>query len=98
MDSQITGTGKHFTAATRHSTSCSEDNISSERRASGSKEHIKEAKIADSVLSSLFMCNNIMVQHCPPPLAPASADLYQLNSIFKLTQFESNDPKGPENI
>ena len=33
-------------------------------------------KIAGSVLFSLFICSNVMVQHCPRPLAPASAELY----------------------
>ena len=45
--------------------SCSEDKISCEWRFSGSKEHIEEMKIADSVLLSLFMCSNVMGQHCP---------------------------------
>ena len=39
------------------------------------------------------MCSYVMAQHCPRPLAPAPAELY-----FKLTQNESNDPKGLENI
>ena len=56
-------------------TSCSEDKISCEWRFSGSKEHTKETKIADSVLLSLFMCSNVMGQHCPRPRAPASAEL-----------------------
>ena len=49
--------------------------ISSELRSLGRKEHIKETKIADSVLLSLFMCSNVKVQHCPRPLAPVSAAL-----------------------
>ena len=50
--------------------------IFSEKGSSGSKEHIKETKIADSVLLSPFMCSNIMVQHFPRPVAQASAELY----------------------
>ena len=49
--------------------------INSEWRSSGSKEHIKEMKIADLVLLSLFMCNNVM-EHCPCPLVLGSAELY----------------------
>ena len=37
---------------------------------------MKEKKIADSVLFSLFICSDVMMQHCPLPLAPASAELY----------------------
>ena len=51
--------------------------ISCERRSSGSKEHIKETKIADSVLLSLFMCCNVMDgAKLPTSLAQASAELY----------------------
>ena len=50
--------------------------ISSEWRSSGNKENIKEMKIADSVLLSLFMCSSVIVHHRPRPLAPAPADLY----------------------
>ena len=50
--------------------------INSELKSSGYKEHIKEMKIADSVLLSLFMCSDVMVQHCPCPLALGSAELY----------------------
>ena len=39
-------------------------------RSSGSKEHTIEMKIADSVLLSLFMYSNVMVQRCPRPQAP----------------------------
>ena len=49
--------------------------ISCESRFSGSKEHTKETKIADSVLLSLFMCSDVMGQHCPRPRASASAEL-----------------------
>ena len=52
------------------------DKISSEWRSFGSKEHTKETKIAESVLLSLFMCSNVMMQHCSRPLAPASAENY----------------------
>ena len=52
------------------------DLISSEWRFSGSKQHTKETKIAVSVLFSLFMSSNVMVQHCPYPLALISAELY----------------------
>ena len=45
--------------------------ISSELRSSGSKEDIKETKIVDSVLLSLFMCSNVMVKRCPHPVASA---------------------------
>ena len=34
------------------------------------------------------MCRNVMVQHCPRPLAPASAGLY--------FQTDSEDKPGPE--
>ena len=37
--------------------------ISSEWGSSGSKGHIKEMKIADSIVLSLFMCSNVIVQH-----------------------------------
>ena len=53
--------------------------FSYERRSSGSKENTKETKKADSVLLSLFMCSNVMVQHCQRPLHPlvaAPAELY----------------------
>ena len=50
--------------------------INSEWRSSGSKEHIKEIKKTDLVLLSLLMCSNLMVQHCPCPLALGSAELY----------------------
>ena len=50
-------------AATRHNTICSEDKMSSERRSSGSKDHIKETKVADSGLLSLFMCSNEGARH-----------------------------------
>ena len=59
-------------------TSCSEDKISCEWRFSGSKEHIKETKIADSVLLSLFMCSNVM-----DSTARAPEHQLQRNSIFK---------------
>ena len=49
--------------------------ISCECRFSGSKEHIKEPKLADSVLLSLFMCSYVIGQHCPRPRASASAEL-----------------------
>ena len=39
------------------------------------------------------MCSYLMVQYCPRPLATL-----QRKSIFKLTENEPNDPKGPENI
>ena len=58
--------------------------ISSAWRSSGSKKQIKEKKIEDSVLLSLFMCSNVMVQYCPrPPSSGFSGTL-----IFKLTQNE----------
>ena len=37
------------------------------------------------------MCRNVIVQHCPRALAPASAEPY-----FQTDSDESNDPKGPE--
>ena len=51
------------------------DEICSECMTSGSKEHIQEAKTADLVLLCLFMCSNVMGQHCPRPLVPASEEL-----------------------
>ena len=39
------------------------------------------------------MCSDVMVQHCPRPLAPASAELY-----FQSDQHEPSDLKGPEHI
>ena len=65
--------------------------ISSEWRPSGSKEHIKEMKIADSVLLGLFMWSNVMVQHCP--LALALAELY-----FQTDSEWAKYFKAPENI
>ena len=50
--------------------------ISSEWISFGSKEHVKETEIADSVLLNLFMYSNVIVQHCPRPLAATSAELY----------------------
>ena len=50
--------------------------ISFEWRSSGSKEHCEETKIVDSVLFSVFICSNVMMQHYPRPLAPAWAELY----------------------
>ena len=53
------------------------DQLNTERKfSSGSKEHTKEMKIADSVLLRLSMCSNVMKQHRTRPLAPASAELY----------------------
>ncbi|MEW8486484.1 MAG: hypothetical protein AB2705_14990 [Candidatus Thiodiazotropha sp.] len=52
---------------------------------------VKEAEKTDSVLLSLFMCSNVMAQHCSCPLAPASAELY-----FQTDQNEPINPKGPE--
>ena len=80
-------TGRHFTAATRHDTSCSEDKKSSEWRSSWSKEHTKETNIADSVLLSLFMCSSVMVQHCLRPLAPDSAELCFQTSFPKVAKW-----------
>ena len=54
---------------------------------------MKETKIENSVLLSLFMCSTEMMQNCQRSLAPALAELF-----FKLTEDEPNDPKGPENI
>ena len=50
--------------------------INSEWRSCGSKEHIEEMKITDLFLLSLFMRSNVMVQHCPCPLALGSAEVY----------------------
>ena len=36
----------------------------------------KKRNKKDSVLLGLFICSNELVQHCPRPLAPASAELY----------------------
>ena len=33
-------------------------------------------KTAGFVLLSLFICSNVMVHHCPRPLAPASVELH----------------------
>ena len=41
--------GSLITASTRHNTRYSKDNIDSEGRSHGNKEHIKETKMADSV-------------------------------------------------
>ena len=49
--------------------------MSSEWIYSGSKEHSKETKIADSVLLSLFMCSNEWCNIAHAALAPASAKL-----------------------
>ena len=38
--------------------------------------HQRKMKITDLVLLSLFMCSNVMVQHCPRPLALGSAEVY----------------------
>ena len=40
------------------------------------------------------MCRNVMVEHCP---RPHPQHRLRRNSIFKLTQNEPSDPKGPEN-
>ena len=69
-------TGRRFTAATLHNTSCSEDKIGSEWRAFGSNEHIRETKVADSVLLTVFICSYVMCNTAPRPIAPASAELY----------------------
>ena len=58
------------------------------RSYSGSKEHIKETKIADSVLLSLSMSSNVMVQHCQRTGFSGT--------LFNLTQNEHNDPKRPD--
>ena len=62
----------------------------SEWRSSGSKEQIKETKIAESTL--LFICSNVTVQHCPRPLAPASAKLC-LQTDSKWTQWSQRTRK-----
>ena len=38
------------------------------------------------------MCSDVMVQHCPRPLAPASAENLYLNSI-KMSQMIPKDQK-----
>ena len=83
----------HFTAATRHNTSCSEDEISYECRSSGRKEQIKEIKIVDTVLLSLFTCSNVMVQHCqrPPPSTGFSGTLF--STRLRMSPMIPNDQK-----
>ena len=48
-------------------------NCISKGRSTASKECIQEIK-----LQGLFMCSNVMLQHCPCPLLPDLADFYFL--------------------
>ena len=65
--------------------------ISSERRSFGSKEDIKETKIADSVSLSLFMCSNVMEQYCPRPLAPEYYPLSIISKVFEKVVYEQTE-------
>ena len=45
-------------------------------RSSGSKDYMKEKKIADSVILNLFICSMkyVTTLQCPCPIVPASAE------------------------